>query len=327
MTDVSIIIVNYNTRELVLDCIDSIYRAEPRLDFEIIVSDNASVDGSADAIRERFPADVSCVTVLENGENLGFARANNAGIEIAKGRYILLLNSDTLVHDSVISKMAQYLDENHSVGACGCTLLNADGSIQQNISRFPTFGAMLHRYTILKYTGLFKRARDRYRFRDFDYTKEASVEQLLGAVIMARGEMLKDLDGLDGSLFLYFEDPDLCLRIRQGGYDVRYVPVGKIIHLEGASSSKVRSSRLKLIFFRSLFYYFRKHHGKGQTFLFSLAFKPGVLLYELVQGLKFGLAALWGLIRNDKKATENNLKKARSCLGFLFVQGPKFLIL
>lgn len=327
MTDVSIVIVNYNTRELLLDCIRSIHESEKGLAFEVIVSDNGSADGSADAVREQYPPGRSRVTVLENGENLGFARANNAGIEIAKGHYVLLLNSDTIVHENAISKMAAYLEEKPDAGAVGCTLLNADGSVQHSVTNYPTFGAMLHRYSILKYAGLFKRARDHYRARHFDYNTDQEVEQLLGAVMMIRADLLKRLDGLDGNLFLYFEDPDLCLRIRQAGLEVRYAPIAKITHLEGASSAKIRSSRLKLIFFRSLFYYFRKHRGRSATFLFSLVFKPAVLLYEMVQGIKFGIGAVFAMIKGERANVLQRLKNAQSCSAFVFVHGWRFVIL
>ena len=191
--DVSVIIVNYNTHQLLIQCLESVYSSTDDLGIEVIVVDNASSDDSVENVRKIFPK----VKLIENNDNLGFAAANNQGIEIAAGRFILFLNSDTIVHKGAISAMTEELSKTEKTGACGCRLLNKDGSIQQSVRSFPTFGSMIHRHTIAKVLGVLGYTRRKYKMPNFAYDEVSSIDQVTGAVLMVKADLLKEVGYMD----------------------------------------------------------------------------------------------------------------------------------
>jgi len=213
---VSIIIVSYNTKDLLADCLESIKSQYDAAEIETIVVDNASSDGSADHVSRAYPD----VKLIRNSENKGFAAANNQGVEVSGGEYVLFLNSDTLLKDGAIEGMLDVFDKHPETGLCGPKLLNADGSVQRNVYHFTTFRAILARYTVLKYFGLFKKARDYYRMRNFDYGKFAKVDRVMGAAMMTTRKILDEVGGMDEGMFFYFEDVDLCKQINMAGYEI-----------------------------------------------------------------------------------------------------------
>lgn len=266
--DISIVIVNYNTLSLLRDCLTSLMASEAKL-CEIIVVDNASADGSADMVRSDFPA----VVVLQNDHNAGFPKANNWGMRMAKNKFILMLNSDTLVRPEALNRMLSFLDSHPEVGGVTCRLFNADGSIQASISKRP--GPVLLMFRLLGFSRLVSgdRAR-RWLGRYFGFllgrtvrsylapyvTREApiEIENTSGACLLLRREVLDTVGMLDEQIFMYFEDMDYCMRIRQAGWKLYYLPQAEVVHLVGASSGG-RMRGYSLQSYRALFYFYRKH--------------------------------------------------------------------
>jgi len=322
--DISIIIVNWNTRKVVSNCLRAIREAASDISKEIIVVDNASSDDSVVRIKSDFPE----VAVIENKSNKGFAAANNQGYNTSRGKFILFLNSDTIVQRGSLQSMVSLLENHHDAGLCSCRLLNSDGSIQPNVRHFPSFRAMLFRYTFFKYLGLFKADRAFYRMRRFPYNEISQVDQVTGAVMMAKRSLLEKIGCMDEKLFMYFEETDLCYRIKEAGAAVYFTPDGEITHLGRASSDKVDSYKVQAIFFKSLFYYFRKHKGKARTFFFACVFKPGLFIYltcEIFTGLLLG-AVGWGL-KLDSHKVSRRFERARESALFLIRYGVSFLLL
>jgi GT2 family glycosyltransferase len=323
VVDLSIIIVNWNTRQLLGQCLSSLSQSSNGMQLEVIVVDNNSKDDSVEYVAQHFPD----VQIIRNNHNRGFAAASNQGLAIAKGRNILFLNSDTIIHKGALKAMVELLDNNPEAGLCSCQLLNKDGSTQSNVYHFPSFRAMLQRYTALKYLGLFKSARDFYKMRDFSYDKIASVDFVMGAALMVKRKILEHIGNIDEKVHLYFEDTDLCYRIRQAGFKIYFTPNGQITHLGRASSSLLGSHKTHAMFFKSMLYYFRKHKGRLRTFLFAAIFKPGVYLYMFCEML-LGLCAafLYWCLRRDSHKIRRKLQRSRQSLLFLTKHGLSFLL-
>ncbi|MBN1456799.1 MAG: glycosyltransferase family 2 protein [Sedimentisphaerales bacterium] len=321
--DVSVIITNYNTRQLLIQCLESVYSSTNDLEIQVIVVDNASSDDSVEYVLKNFPK----VRLIENNKNMGFAAANNQGIEIASGRFILFLNSDTIVHEGAISAMVEELSKTEKTGACGCRLLNKDGSLQQSVKSFPTFGAMMHRHTIAKFLGVFGHTRRRYKMPHFAYDEISSIDQVIGAVLMIKADLLKKIGVMDENLTFYFEETDLCYRIKQAGYEVYFVPTGKITHLGGGSSTFEGAHKFRALYFKSLLYYFRKHKGRMKTALFSLIFKPGVFLYMICEIPKEAILYLIDVIASvNTNKKQRRITHIKEYTAFLWQSGWDFLI-
>ena len=254
--DLSIVIVNWNTRELLAACLESVRAGLGGLRAEIIVVDNASQDGSADLVAQRFPE----VRLIRNAENRGFAAANNQAFAVARGRRILLLNNDTLVHGDVLEASVRYLDARPEVGAMGCRVENADGSTQLTCSEFPTFGNLL-----LQTLGL-DRLRGgppflrRYRMLDWDRDDERDVAVISGCYLLLRREVLETVGPLDEAFFCYGEETDWCRRIAEHGWALRFAPVGRITHF-GSGTTRSLNHRRDLMLTEGVVRLHRKHGG------------------------------------------------------------------
>jgi GT2 family glycosyltransferase len=290
---------------------------------EVIVVDNDSRDDSVRYVRKHFPR----VHVITNRRNRGFAAANNQGLIAATGRNVLFLNSDTVVQTEALRSMVDFLDDTPDAAVCSCRLVDGDGRLQPCVRTFPSFRAMLHRHTALKYTGLFKAARASYKMHGFPYDKTSAVDQVSGAVLMAKRNVLERLGGMDENLSFYFEETDLCRRVRQAGGQVYFIPSGEITHFGGASTTRMGQYRAQALYFRSLFYYFRKHRGRGQTWLFSCVFKPGLCLYvlcELVLGAARALLS-W-LLGQGRDRIVQHIRYSQNCFLFLARYGLRVLL-
>jgi len=293
------------------------------LEIEVIVVDNASSDDSVRYVLENFPK----VILIENKKNMGFAAANNQGVEIATGRFILFLNSDTIVHKGAIGAMADELSKAENAGACGCRLLNKDGSLQQSVRSFPTFGSMMHRHTIAKFFGVLGHTRRRYKMSHFAYDEVSSIDQVTGAVLMVKADLLKKVGPMDENLAFYFEETDLCYRIKQADHEVYFVPIGKITHLGGGSSKFEGAHKFRALYFKSLLYYFRKHKGRIKTVLFALVFKPGVCLYLICEIPKETILYLFGFITAvNAHKKQRRITRIKEYTAFLWHSGWDFLL-
>lgn len=316
----SVIIVSWNVKEDLLACLKSLYTSGTSCRFEVIIVDNASADGSAEASRNGFPQ----VELITNSENRGFAAAVNQAIKIAKGEYILLLNPDTLVHRYSLDALARVLDEEPTVGACGPKILDVDGQIAKSIGYVPTFRSLLYGKTILRSLGIFRQHYRKLNADIFDYSKQGDAEQISGAAIMVRRSVLDRIGGMDETFFMYYEDVDLCLRIRKGGWRITYVSQAVITHTGGRSTVQV-SAKKKMMLYRSLFIYLRKHKGRAATVLFGLVFKPGVLIRNTANVPSGAVMYIVSTLRSDKQRQVKSLAKIKGAMIFLIKYSLQFV--
>jgi GT2 family glycosyltransferase len=264
--DVSIVIVSLNTRDVLRKCLHSVQQeivAAPHIRVEILVVDNNSTDGSPAMLREEFPQ----VELLVSTINLGFAGANNLAMRQARGRYILLLNSDAFLQPNALRFAVEHMDATPKAGLGGARLIGEDGAWQPSARMFPT---PLHE--MLMHTGLAAKYPKSKFFGHADRTwadpaLPAAVEWVPGAFMIIRKCVLDEIGLFDENFFLYYEEVDLCLRIRAAGHEVWYWPDIAVVHIGGESTRKmdhiVIGSQLTLWRMRAMLLYFRKHHGIG----------------------------------------------------------------
>ncbi|WP_259473243.1 glycosyltransferase family 2 protein [Clostridium estertheticum] len=265
MIDISIIIVNYNTKQLLADTIQSVIDTVGQITYEIIVVDNASSDGSIEMIKKQYPK----VNLIENKDNLGFPKANNIGIKQAGGRYVLLLNSDTKVLDNCIQKCLEYMDGNIEAGAIGCKLLLTSGKLDHACKRgFPTPEASL--YYILKLHKLFPHSKKfgEYTLNYLPIDEINEVDALTGAFMMVRKKVIDKAGLLDETFFMYGEDLDWCFRIKEAGYKVIYYPEAVTIHYKGGSSKRKRYKTI-YEFHRAMYIFYNKHYRDKYNFIIT----------------------------------------------------------
>ncbi len=233
--DISIVILNYNVKAFLEQCLMAIERARHNFKIEIFVVDNASVDGSQAMVKKRFPQ----VHLIENKKNLGFARANNQALKLARGKYAFILNPDTLIQEDTLLILKSFLDTHPDVGAVGCKLINPDGSFQIGSRRsLPTpwvaFSRIIGLSRIFPNSKLF----GRYNMTYLDPNLECEVDVLSGSLLFVRMDTMRKVGYFDEDYFMYGEDIDLCYRIKKAGYGIFYTPTTKAIHYSGESTKK-----------------------------------------------------------------------------------------
>ncbi len=266
--DISIIVVNYNTREMLLNCLRSIYENVAGFAYQLIVVDNGSQDGSAQAVRDHFPS----VRLIACWRNLGFAQANNLAISEAKGRYLGFVNSDAILERGALNALVNFMETVPKAGlACG-QLLNSDGSKQNSFSNFPSFASELLNKSMLKliFPG-------RYPSKRQDYTEPRPVEAVIGAFFVARKQAVDEVGPMDEDYFLFLEETDWSLRMARAGWGVYHVPQARACHLQGGS---LRQNPLagRVEFYRARYTYFRKHKGTWAARFLKLSLVVRLLL-------------------------------------------------
>lgn len=256
MVDVSIVVVSWNTSKILHDCLESIYAHIENLAFEVIVVDNASSDDSVEMVKRDFPDAIS----LQNSHNKGFAAANNKGISVAKGRYILLLNSDSLVLDKAIDKTVSFADKHPKAAVVTCKVLNPDKTLQDSYFMFPSILNMLLSATFLN--KLFPRSRffGRVRMTWCDWSDVREVDVVAGCFMLVRREAIEQVGMMDEQFFMYAEETDWCYRFKQAGWKIIYAPVGEIVHLEGQSAN-LQSETMLLQLLGSTLYFMKKQRS------------------------------------------------------------------
>lgn len=272
LPDLAIVIVNWNTRQLLLDCLAALPAATVGLSVETWVVDNGSSDGSVAAVREHFPTTI----VIANEGNLGFAAANNQAIRSSRSRQVLLLNSDTLPAPGSLTAMVRFLDAHPRVGIVGPRLLNGDGSEQLSYAAFPTLRSEL----------LGRNLRERRPFAAEAY----AVDWVGGACFLISRAATEAVGLLDEAYFMYTEEADWCYRVRAAGWEVCYLPGAEVVHL-GGQSSRMASTRMKAELYKSKLRFFGKHYGPTQTLALGLGLRAIFLAKTVVGGL---LAAVPG---------------------------------
>ena len=293
MVDLSIVIVSWNVRALLEQCLRSIggigsphaptSSSPTEIDrpIEVIVVDNSSADGSAAMLRSEFPS----VRMIANANNRGFAAANNQGIAVARGRYVMLLNPDTEVIGSALPTMIAFADANPCVGVVGPQLLFPDGSIQPSRYRFPTLLTAMFESTWLQPHAP-RLVLDRYYVRDQPDHATHDVDWVRGAALMVRRETVDEVGLVDEGFFMYSEELDWCRRIRGAGWRVVYLPEAQIIHHEGKSSEQALAAR-HVNFQTSKVRYFRKHRGKRAAEALRLVLLTNYVWQVVVEGAKW----------------------------------------
>jgi N-acetylglucosaminyl-diphospho-decaprenol L-rhamnosyltransferase len=258
---ISIVIVNWNTRELLRKCLASIYSSMPNGELEIWVVDNASTDNSSEMVKQLFPA----VHIIENQTNTGFAQANNQAIRRSNAEFILLLNPDTELLPGALEKLLNFIQSSPRVGAVGPRTLNPDKSLQTSCYPTPTlfreFWRLFHLDKIHTF-GVY----DMARWETHSYRK---VDILLGACLMMRKEALDEVGLLSEDYFMYTEEVDLCFRLGQRGWEIYWIPEAEIIHYGGQSTSQV-SRQMFIHLYQSKLLFFKKHYGSVSAFLYKL---------------------------------------------------------
>jgi len=278
--DLSAIIVNWNTKKLLENCLSSIYKFTKGINFEIIVVDNGSTDDSSEFVRKKFPQ----VKLILNRQNLGFTKANNQGIKTANGKYCLLLNSDTYLIENSFLKLVEKAEELKNLGAIGPLLLNEDKSIQQSVGFFPhlpqvfwwmSFIDDLPRGAILK---------PYHVDHDSFYRKDRKVDWVTAAAILVPRNVIQRIGSLDEKIFMYGEEVEWCFRIKKAEFAVYFSPCTKIIHIGRGSSGQISSSAF-IGEYKGLIYFYQKHKDKVSLQIARFLLKIGALLRIVVFNL------------------------------------------
>jgi GT2 family glycosyltransferase len=268
--DVSIISVTWNSQGFIRNCLDSIFLLRDRVRCEIIIVDNGSSDETVKIVREFYPE----VNLIENKTNSGYAKGNNQGMEQAQGRYLLLLNPDTQLLDNSLSSMSELMDGNPRIGALGPKLLNPDRSTQASCREFPRFSTLIWEFTGLSRLFPNSKTFGGWRMGYFAFDQPKEVDQPMGSCLMLRRETLEQVGSFDEKLSMFFNDVDLCYRMKQAGWKIYFHPEAQVIHHKGAST---RKAKRKMIWLSHLAFYkfFRKHRrGSADRFLLLLFSVP-----------------------------------------------------
>ena len=259
--DLSIVIVNWNTKKLLLDCLVSVFETVKNISMEIWLVDNASSDGSVEAVRKTYPG----VHIIQNQENLGFAAANNQAFSNMRGRYALLLNTDTVLTEGAVETIYNFMEQHPHVGmACG-QLLNRDVSKQNSFANFPSLASLIFGEALLQL--LFPK---KYPNKRKAHVSPMEVDSCIGACMMVRGEAMDTVGWLDESFFFFFEETDWACRMKQAGWKVCLVPSARIFHLQGQSVGHNIQSRI--LYYRSRYIYLKKWHQDNYGLIRGIIF-------------------------------------------------------
>jgi hypothetical protein len=310
----SILIINWNTKDLTINCLNSIQKNLSDIDHEIIVVDNASSDCSVRAIKGRF----SEVRLIENISNLGFSKANNQAYSISKGEFILLLNSDTLIKPHSIGKMLEYMQNNHEVGICGARLINPDGTSQRSIGTYPTFKKYLINnlpFDFMKPYGWNEKFKNSLTING--QKKPFHVDVVPGACLMTRRKIIDEIGFLDERFYFYSEDVDYCYRVKQASWQIVCLPEVEVIHFGGQSSSK-DVNRFLLESVKSRKHFFSKHYNGWKVVIW----RHIISVVFFVSLIKACVAFLFR-ISNTKKRNEHINSVIRYYKSILVILGSK----
>jgi len=261
----SIVIANWNTRTLIEECLNSIFETTPQgeLEYEVIVIDNASTDGS----REYLHGLGNKIILIENHTNTGYAKACNQGMKAARGKYVLLLGSDTIMQKNTLKECVNFLETTEDAGAVACRLLNPDGSIQNSLKKFPKLKNAF--YTYLSFNKLNRE----YDMADFDYNQTCTVEQAAATFLMIKKDLVEKIGWFDESYRILYNDVDLCSRIWQNGKKIYFLHTVSIFHY-GSHSTKNADYPLRKVMYSDIYRYYSRHFGFKAKFLYPiLAFR------------------------------------------------------
>ena len=291
----SIIILSYNVKDLLRNCLQSLEKVKGEVDFEIIVVDNASSDQSVEMVRNEFPT----VKLIKNKSNLGFAAGNNKARSIAKGEYVLFLNSDTIVYKNTLKKTVEFLDQNKKAGAVTCKVLLPDGGLDKDARRSfitPWIGLT---HIFLKLDRIFSKSKlfSQYWYGYISPNKTHEVDAIQGAFFLTRKKILDEIDWFDEDYFLDGEDIDLCWKIKEKSWKIYYYPKVKILHYKGSSKGKTESEnknkiplkdklRFRLSGVNSMEIFYRKRLWNKYPLFLNVIVIIGIRLLKFIRVIK-----------------------------------------
>lgn len=274
----SIVILNHNTKDILVDCLKSIEKVKDELSFEVIVSDNASTDGSPEEIRRSF----KWVKLIE-GPNISFSNSNNRARKYINGKYVLLLNSDTLVHKNTLKKCVEYFESHDNVGALTCKLVLPDGSLDKDARRrFPT--------PWISFKRLFLKNGKEYWYEDISPNKTHEVDAIEGAFFLTKKEILDKVNWLDEKFVFDGEDLDLSFQIKKVGYKIIYYPEVSITHIKKASKNNFSGIARKMQGINSMEYFYRKNLWNSYPTLFNYFVLLGIRFLKLIRYIQAKLS-------------------------------------
>lgn len=292
MKNLSIIIVSYNTEKLLVECVESIYKTAKDFTFEVIISDNNSIDGSVTALRK---LKLQNLIVIENKENFGFSRANNVGVKKSTGRFILFLNPDTLVHDNTLKGMIDFMDSHKEVGAATCKVLLPNGKIDDATHRgFPTPWNSFSHFSGLSKLFKISKTFGGYNLTFLDLNSVHEIDALAGAFMIVRREAGEEVGWWDEDYFFYGEDIDFCYTLKQKGWKIYYVPQFSILHYKGVSGGiKKHSEHLTsadketkkiatIARFNAMRIFYKKHYEQKYPWIITRLVYFGILLKQIM---------------------------------------------
>ncbi len=284
MINVSVIIVSWNTKDILRDCITSVYAQTNCIEFEVIVVDNCSSDETVEMVLNEFPQ----VIVIANKTNRGFAAANNQGMLIAKGHYYLLLNPDTLVLDGAIQKTYVFAEENRGIGIVGCQVWLDDQNIQQTCFSFPSISDLIIQKTGLRRFFHSSHIFGRMNYGWWDRKSPMDVDVISGMYMLVRLEAVKQVGLMDESYFVYAEETDWCFRFREVGWRCVFTPIARIVHLDGGNKSTDQISvKMFVQMQKSQLIFYRKQRGLSSWFIAKSIFISTMLVNYCLFSLLF----------------------------------------
>ncbi len=284
--DISFIIVNWNTADLLFNCIKSIKDTISGYEYEIILVDNGSIDNSISLIKTKFPQTI----IIPNTKNQGFSRAVNQGIKISNGDFVCLLNTDAVLMPGAVATLIGYLKENKKAGVCGGQLIFEDGRKQNSFDNYPNLFTELTNKSLLRIL-----MPQRFPSKIKEYNLPINVESIIGACMMIKRECINKVGLLDENYFFFLEETDWCYRINRAGYDIVFVPSAKIVHLQGKSAKKV-NIKSRMEFFYSRYLFFIKNRSKI-SFLILFVFN---FIKCLVKSIVYSIFCLFTLFLYQK---------------------------
>lgn len=293
MVDISFIIVNWNTRDILIDCLDSIYKTVTDIGFEIYVVDNNSTDGSREATKKRFPD----VKLIENKTNTGFAHANNQALRIMQGRFAVLLNTDAVLQEGAIKSLLNFMNNTPGAGIAGVQLLNKDGSRQNSIDNFPSPETEILNKSILRF--FFP---DKYPGKSRIHHSPIEVDSVIGACMIVRKEAMDEVGLFDEDYFIFLEETDWCFRMHKKGWKVYHVPDARVFHFSGHSKKKMPWES-QIEYYKSLYKFFRKNRDTVSCLTIRIL-KPCKIFINLVLNILGNLITLF-----QNKRLRNRLVK------------------
>ena len=302
----SVVIVSWNTKKLVLDCLDSLAKCQFPAPIEVMLVDNASSDDTVECVRKQFPE----TKIIANDQNLGFARANNQGLQHCSGEFIALINSDVVVSDGCLETMVKYMQQHPDIGMLGPKMILRDGTIGQSCYRFPTlWGWFCNAFSLGTIFNNSERFGD-FSMANFKYDRTVDVDILTGWFWMVRKKAIDKIGHLDTQFFMYGEDLDWPKRFHDGGWRVVFLSDAQSIHYCGASSDRA-PTRFYVEMNRANLQYFKKHHGAASLVGFWLA----IWLHQLVRIAGYSLLFLFR--KTNREIAAHKVKRSTTCLLWL----------